>query len=238
MSKKSIFLIILCFLGLLQTTFAVGKYKKGDILTVFYTGGLNLRAQADINSDVITRLEFSNSVKVVDDHIGQTAFEDDFMNNYMLKGFWVLVEINDKRGYVFDGYLSTVRMEAGEYYGNAKQNVEKMLGSTKSSVKGKEHKKGLGKYTIATYENGWIWEEGTYNGCTYSKATFSNLTFEESLLMMNFLYSGFSPSQRDLENPKQLNFSCCYCGPSDGTVSMIYDKNVTTISNHSCPEWK
>lgn len=235
MTKKSIFLLFFLLSLIFQASFAVGKYKKGDILTVFYTGGLNLRAQADINSDVISRLEFSSSVKVVDDHIGQVAFEDDFLNNYMLKGFWVMVEVGDKRGYVFDGYLSTVRMEAGEYYGNAKQNIEKMLGSTKSSVKEKEHKKGMGKYTIATYENGWIWEEGTYNGCTYTKASFPNLTFEESILMINFLYSGFNPSNRDLENTKQINFSCCYCGPADGTVYMINEKNVTIIGNNNCP---
>ncbi|MFN0203849.1 MAG: SH3 domain-containing protein [Bacteroidia bacterium] len=238
---RTSFSFFLCLLLLLfaENSFAQVKspYKKGDVLTVFYIDGLNFRKEPSIDSEVITRLNFGTKVTVIDDSIGFHAFEDDFIGGYMLKGAWVLVECKEGKGYVFDGYLSSLKIAEIEYdvYGNMKESLEQMLKDQTATEAKKKHKKGRGEYTLKTYKNGWTEGIGTYNDCQYHEIRVSNLSFNESLLLARVLGASGAMT-RDVENKNIYHFNNCY---SREALQFEYEDKTFVLRNYTCPlKWE
>lgn len=229
----SFFLLISC-----QTAFSQTRYKKGDTLTVFYLEGIRLRKEAGIDAEIISRLNFGNKVKVVDENIGKLPFEDEFSLYYTIKGYWVLVETPAGRGYVFDGYLSRMRIAEDDYaiYGSEMGDVlPKMLQGVNAKKLHKKHKKNLGEYEQITYKNGWIEEIGTFNDCKYIKISVPNITFLEGLLLLKSLNTQSFAIHRDINNPNKYLFVSYYNSLETSMVVMELGQNFISITEYKCP---
>ncbi len=94
-------LLSFCFLFLtIQALFAQDLvYKTGDQLYVFAKSGLNLRAETSISSDVISKINYGESIEI----IGPTDHYDLIEHR---KGIWLAVSYQNQIGYLFSGYLS------------------------------------------------------------------------------------------------------------------------------------
>jgi hypothetical protein len=105
-----IFRIFICLVIIIcaQNTQAISNYKLGDTLFVWAKSGLNMRVSPAANASVIEKLQYGKQVIIADHDIGKTSFSVKVFNEYdfVLKGFWVKVNVGDKSGYVFDSYLS------------------------------------------------------------------------------------------------------------------------------------
>lgn len=113
----SIFLITTCY----NDAFSINSYSLGDRLVVWAKSGLNLREGPNIQSKVISKIVFGETVIAQE---GKRQYESS--NNitdkqtlangksYLvtLSGKWLKVKINDLEGYLFDAYLSTIKYEA------------------------------------------------------------------------------------------------------------------------------
>jgi len=101
---------------------AVGDYKNGDKLFVCASSGLIFREGPSQKSAKIMTIPYGQGVIVADTMIRDKPFEvnearvyladvtDENGQNvykyYKIKGYWVKVNYGNRRGYVFDGYLS------------------------------------------------------------------------------------------------------------------------------------
>lgn len=106
-------------------SFAIGQYKKGDILYNWKNSVVNIRQKPNIQSDIITFIHFGDQCVVVDENLKINKFsvqeiapvvkqdaanEAQNFRGFTIKGFWVQVKIiSGEIGYVFDGYLSKLK---------------------------------------------------------------------------------------------------------------------------------
>ncbi|WP_309609458.1 SH3 domain-containing protein [Flavobacterium sp.] len=141
MKKTLKFLIIIILIS--PKTFAIGTYKKGDVLYNWKNPGINLRIKPNEKSEIITILPFGERLFVVEENLKKNKFsiqeiapvvKYDSINEgfnfrgFQIKGFWVKVKTNSgETGYVFDGYLSKLKpdFELNETYFDAKFKLTK-----------------------------------------------------------------------------------------------------------------
>jgi uncharacterized protein YgiM (DUF1202 family) len=102
MKSLSIYLLLIAIPALLHTETLLW-YNPGESLTVFIEAGLNLRDKPDINSKVIVRVPYGQKVTVLENTKKPVPFKFDNID-----GHWVYAEYEGKKGYIFDGYLSTL----------------------------------------------------------------------------------------------------------------------------------
>ncbi|OHD56940.1 MAG: hypothetical protein A2Y33_08235 [Spirochaetes bacterium GWF1_51_8] len=101
MKRILIFIYLFVFAG---AAFAAGVwYKPGDTLYVTAQSGLNLRDKADIGGKLIIKVPYGSEIKVLKDTKPPVPFAFD-----NIKGHWAYIEYKGKKGYIFDGYLSTL----------------------------------------------------------------------------------------------------------------------------------
>ncbi|NPV01639.1 MAG: SH3 domain-containing protein [Brevinematales bacterium] len=78
-------------------------YAPGDKLTVLAPSGLNLREKADINGKLVIKVPYGGKLTVLKDAAKPVVFSFDNID-----GHWVYADYAGKKGYIFDGYLSTL----------------------------------------------------------------------------------------------------------------------------------
>lgn len=79
------------------------KYNPGDTLSIMASAGLNFRDGKGLHSNKISILRYAAEVVVVKDETPIKKVEYDG-----IQGQWILVNYYDRKGYVFDGYLSKI----------------------------------------------------------------------------------------------------------------------------------
>ena len=89
---------------------------------VFASSGLNMRKTSDPKSDVVFKVPYGSTVKVVENT--ERGADDMVIEN--LNGQMLLLQYNDQQGYMFDGFLSQFPApkqyeELGSYYKRLKK---------------------------------------------------------------------------------------------------------------------
>ena len=106
------FLIVLL---LAENAIAIDYFEKGDTLWVWANSGLKIREKPNIKSKSLGSIPFKSfviakesrntdynySIKVIKEYAEYPSFS--------LNGFWSEVEFNGISGFVFDGYLSSLK---------------------------------------------------------------------------------------------------------------------------------
>ena len=162
-----IFKFLLLFLLFLQATSFTDDKKqtqKIDKTFVWSVKGLALREQPGISAKRIINIPYGQSVTIISNDepsVTMSSKIDGFLSSYKLEGKWVKILYNEKEGYVFNGFLSTmppfnISVESAEDY------LKRIYGVVRvRKVKGKD---GLEK-TTTTYKNGNVSIETIYDGC-------------------------------------------------------------------------
>lgn len=103
MKSITILLTQILFCTLLQGT----NYVEGDKLNVFAKSGLNLRTGHNISFEKIIRIPFGEEILILNTFGFEEKYNDEIEE---LKGHWVYVEYGNYKGYVFDGFISKLRI--------------------------------------------------------------------------------------------------------------------------------
>ena len=91
--------------------FGIGVYNPGDELFVHAGSGLLLRKTPDAKGERIMTLNHGDAVKVLKADFKKKPYSVEEFKGFTIKGFWVKVSTADgKEGYVFDGFLSKLRV--------------------------------------------------------------------------------------------------------------------------------
>lgn len=158
--KLKIMALSLSFLFASSTIWAIGNYKAGDKLTVLAKSGLSLRSNPNSQGKKKSTLPFGTIVTVDAEGLRVTSHEVEEFKGYTIKGHWVKVKANGEEGWVFDGYLSHLKVipSSQEAKGvSADRDMFDALYSQTSTRKGE--RKETNKGTDYTYEQGY--EDGT-----------------------------------------------------------------------------
>jgi len=94
--------IIVGLLLIFLCTAIYPAYKTGDNLYVHAQGGVSLRNKADTKSTILTTVRYGRKVRV----IGNFQKRDTISG---MRGHWLNVDYGGLSGYVFDGFLSSLR---------------------------------------------------------------------------------------------------------------------------------
>jgi len=107
MRKFVLFLFISCLsLSLIKAH----SVTENNFLTVSATSGLSLRFEPGQSADIISVIPFGATVEVIE------RCEDDLVETIeWTKGTWVYVHYNNRKGYVFDGYLTALPLPEFEF---------------------------------------------------------------------------------------------------------------------------
>ena len=190
--KFSIFITLISL-----KSFAIGDYKKGDVLYNWKNTVVNIRQNPDIKSEIITTIYFGDRCIVVDESPKTYKFsvqeiapvikydslnEAQNFRGFTINGFWVKVKTKSGEiGYIFDGYLSKINpnFELTETY------FDLNFGRIKSSDK--KYPKSISDNAYSRkrlYKNGsYVIENGSdYNG--HSHFFIPNCTLEEGYFLV------------------------------------------------------
>ena len=120
MKIKLFFLLLLS----VSQSFAIDKYKNGDILYVLPKDGISLYEKPDLTSKVKKILAYKDQVSVVEDKLKKVAFsmeeisaipnknpDEEGFEGFFVTGFWVKIMSHEGKmaGYVYDAYLTTMK---------------------------------------------------------------------------------------------------------------------------------
>jgi hypothetical protein len=108
--KSRIVLFSLCLLLSISSIWAIGSYKAGDKLTVLAKSGLSLRSNPNSQGKKKSTLPFGTVVTVEAEGLKATPHQVEEFKGYSIKGYWVKVKANGEEGWVFDGYLSHLKV--------------------------------------------------------------------------------------------------------------------------------
>ncbi len=188
---------VLLLLFVSTQLFAIGEYKKGDILYVWKNATINLRFAPNSNCAVITYVSFANKLIVIDDNLKKNPFsvqeiapikQDEQSNEsynfrgFKIKGFWVKVKTESGEiGYVFDGYLSKLKpdFELSDAFFN--KNFQELKS---------KKRKFNDALSDGRYENKYFYKNGSYiielgsNYDGHSHYFIPNLTIEEGYFLV------------------------------------------------------
>ncbi len=139
---------------------AIGSYKAGDKLSVLAKSGLSLRANPGSKGKKKSTVAFGTVVTVLAEGMKVTAHEVEEFKGYTIKGHWVKVKVGSEDGWVFDGYLSHLKVnpETEEAKGvSADRDMFDALYSQTSARKGDRKnikQEGSGEAYEQAYEDG------------------------------------------------------------------------------------
>lgn len=128
-SRHIVTLIIVTTLFPATIAYSIDYYQIGDTLWTWAPSGLKLRAAPGIKAKVLDLLPFGTNVTVLEnrhEHPGRDysiqvvkgndmenneddGIQEDGKGNLILWGYWIKVQVDEKTGYVFDGYLSRLQ---------------------------------------------------------------------------------------------------------------------------------
>lgn len=151
------------FLSLLfasSTIWAIGSYKAGDKLTVLAKSGLSLRSNPNSQGKKKSTLPFGTVVTVEAEGFKVTPHHVEEFKGFVIKGHWVKVKSNGEEGWVFDGYLSHLKVSPDSQEANGVSDDKDMFDAlyAQSSPR-KGDKKETSKDNTISYEQGY--EDGT-----------------------------------------------------------------------------
>ncbi len=96
---------------IIPLTHATSPWCEGQVLNVFATSGLKLRAFPNLQSEVMDIVPFGDQVTV----LNTFEFSDEKSDRIdWIDGHWILVEYDGMAGYLFDGYLSDLPFPSTE----------------------------------------------------------------------------------------------------------------------------
>lgn len=216
--RNKLFSLVAALLIVPCLAFGIGVYNPGDELFVHASSGLILRKTADPKGDRIVTLGYGDAVKVLKTDFKKKPYSVEAFKGFSIKGFWVKVSTADgKEGYVFDGYLSKLRVpitvvddassgySTAEFYllGNSEKKGERIV-LPKSETR-YEHYKQL-------FKNGSEAEIDSGEGGSSQKITFQKgITMEEAYLIGKVLWlkdmkikSNFSKGKVTLTSEDEL----------------------------------
>jgi hypothetical protein len=107
--KAKVFVLLFSILSWASAQ-AIGSYKAGDKLTVLAKSGLSLRANPGSQGKKKSSLPFGTIVTVLAEGLNVTKHEVEEFKGYFIKGHWVKVKVGKEEGWVFDGYLSHLKV--------------------------------------------------------------------------------------------------------------------------------
>jgi Bacterial SH3 domain len=107
---KTFFLTTIVAFFLAFNSFAIGNYKTGDKLTVLAKSGLSLRSSAEATGKKKSSLPFGTVVTVLAEGLKINAHQVEEAKGYTIKGYWVKVKAGKEEGWLFDGYLSSLKV--------------------------------------------------------------------------------------------------------------------------------
>lgn len=109
---KTFLSISILFFATIFNVQAIVNYKAGDKLTVLAKSGLSLRASAGANGKKKTNLPFGSVVTVMAEGLRTVPNSVVEFKGYSIKGYWVKIKAGSEEGWVFDGYLSRLKVDA------------------------------------------------------------------------------------------------------------------------------
>ena len=107
---KSI-LFALAVILIIPCTLANTPWAEGQVLNVFASSGLKLRALPNLSSEVLDIVRFGDRVTVLNSF---DFCEDKADRIEWIDGHWIFVEFEGLAGYLFDGYLSDLPFPGSE----------------------------------------------------------------------------------------------------------------------------
>jgi hypothetical protein len=160
--KTKVLLVLFCVSFCLSVQ-AVTGYKAGDKLSVVAKSGLTLRANPGSKGKKKSTLAYGTEVTVLAEGLRVTPHEVNEFKGFTIDGFWVKVKSGSEEGWVFDGYLTKLKVDSGsqEAQGmSADRDMFDALYAMTSPRKGDRKKiKGKAETTYDVYEQGY--EDGT-----------------------------------------------------------------------------
>ncbi|MCP4138171.1 MAG: SH3 domain-containing protein [bacterium] len=99
-------IVVILFIVLMQQFVTAGKgpevyYKKGQALYVYALTGLNLRKKPESSGKKIATIPYGKKVRVL-------TLTKKILTAGNIKGYWIEVSYKGKKGYIFDGFLSSL----------------------------------------------------------------------------------------------------------------------------------
>jgi hypothetical protein len=180
--KTFLSIFILLFTSISQIE-AIGNYKAGDQLTVLAKSGLSLRASAGANGKKKSNLPFGSVVTVLAEGLRTVPNSVVEFKGYTIKGFWVKVKAGSEEGWVFDGYLSKLKVNSDlEAEGmSADRDIFDALYSQSSPRKGdrKYRKVETGEAYTQDYADGATLEFSRFDGGSSRTVTFGKGVSQE-----------------------------------------------------------
>ncbi len=191
---------ILILLITSTTSFSISRYFENDTLYVWAKGGLKLRNDDDFNSTILDTLTFGDSIIAlegkylpwndfyIDDNVKLMHNESKgaiYYKKIKLKGSWVRVRYKNIVFYVFDAYLSKMKIPkmSNKYYAlnSFKFFTDYLKEYTK--LKGDSHDSTISKYV---FKDELYIKEYIDDNKGSTTVIFFNLSFEELYLLIAY----------------------------------------------------
>jgi Bacterial SH3 domain len=167
---------------------AVSGYKAGDKLNVVAKSGLTLRANPGSKGKKKSTLAYGTEVTVLAEGLRVTPHEVLEFKGFTIDGFWVKVKAGSEEGWVFDGYLTKLKVDNGSQEAkgaSADRDMFDALYSMTSPRKGDRKETQKDGYTNYTqmYEDGTKLTVARYEGGSSRTLTFKKgISQEEAYL--------------------------------------------------------
>ncbi len=192
--------IILILLISTATSFSISRYFENDTLYVWAKGGLKLRNSDNFNSTILDTITFGDSIIALE---GKYLPWNDFYINenvklmhndskgaiyykkIKLKGSWVRVRYKNIVGYVFDAYLSKMKIPklSTKYYNINSFEFFKDYLKEYTKLTGDSHDSTISKYV---FKDELYIKEYIDDNKASTTVIFFNLSFEELYLLIAY----------------------------------------------------
>lgn len=110
--KTKVLLVLFCISFWLSAQ-AITGYKAGDKLSVVAKSGLSLRANPGSKGKKKSTLAYGTEVTVLAEGLRVTRHEVNEFKGFTIDGYWVKIKSGSEEGWVFDGYLSKIKVDNG-----------------------------------------------------------------------------------------------------------------------------
>jgi hypothetical protein len=204
---KAITSIFILFFAALFPAAAITQYKAGDELTVLAKSGLTLRSAAATTGKKKTNLPFGTVVTVLAEGYKTVKHSATEFKGYTINGYWVKVKAGAEEGWVFDGYLSHLKVypETPEAQGvSADRDMFDALYSQTSPRKGDRNY--IGKESAENYTQ--LYDDGTVLNFRYYEGGASRtMTFKKGISQEEVYLWGLAAWWSGDEKPKVSKYN-------------------------------
>jgi len=206
---KNKYLNIIIFLLIVLNINAQNYYEfvKGDTLFVRAISGLNLRSEANKNSEIIEKIPYGSSLIVENPSCSKNEFSEIIIEakhlpnkknstpQYSINGKMIKIIYNKKEGYVYSGYLSRIKpiLKNVTEFPILSSELKKQFGILKTLKFDKTNN------TEIIYNNGFIETEYSGEGGGWWEKTycFPNFNFDDAALIISNIANTFYKGNTD-----------------------------------------